>query len=62
MALRFDGNGSGDHIDLGTFDVPSGIDELSIFAWVNFDNFSLGDQRIISKATSHDVSAHWFMK
>jgi hypothetical protein len=61
MGIHFDGNGSGDHIDLGTLDVPSGVDELSIFAWVNFDSFTVGDQRVIAKATSHDVADHWFM-
>ena len=61
MAMEFTGSGSGQHVDLGTFDVSSGIDELSIFAWLIFDSFTVGDQRVISKATSHDIPDHWFM-
>jgi hypothetical protein len=61
MAIEFGGSGSGEHVDFGTLDLPSGLSALTILAWVKFNSFTLGDQRIISKATSHDVSAHWFM-
>lgn len=61
MAIEFNGLGSGQYVGLGTFDVPSGSTALSIFAWIIFDSFTTGDQRIISKATSHDIEDHWFM-
>jgi hypothetical protein len=61
MAMEFTGAGTGKRVELGTFDVPSGSDELSIFAWVIFYSFNIGDQRVISKALSHDIVDHWFM-
>jgi hypothetical protein len=61
MCIEFDGSGSGQHVDFGNLDLPSGLSALTIMAWVKFKSFTLGDQRIISKATSHDVSAHYFM-
>lgn len=61
MAIEFDGSGSGQHIDFGNLDLPEGLTQLTILMWVKFNSFTLGDQRIISKATSHSVQDHWFM-
>ena len=61
MSLEFTGSGSGDHVDLGAWDLPSGLSTLSIFAWVKFDSFTVPDQRIISKATSSASADHWWM-
>ncbi len=61
MALSFNGRGSGQHVDLGTFDLSSGLTELSIFTWVIFDSFGVSDARMLSKATSSSESAHYFM-
>ena len=61
MSIEFDGGGSGQHIDLGTLDLPAGLSAMSIFSWVKFNSFSVPDQRIISKATSSATEDHWFM-
>ncbi len=61
MAIEFAGDTSGEHIDLGTLDLPGGLTSLTILAWVKLNNFDVGDQRVISKATSFDVEDHWFM-
>jgi hypothetical protein len=61
MVMEFNGSGSGQHVDLGTLDLPGGLSALTILAWCKFKSFTIGDQRIISKATSHDIPDHWFM-
>lgn len=60
MALDFSGPGSGDHIDCGLVDLPSGLSECTIIAWCLFKD-TLTDQRVISKATDQQVVDHWFM-
>ena len=51
-------DGSGDHIDLGTFDVTGSA--LTIQGWFNADDFD-GDMRIFSKADGTAEQDHWFM-
>lgn len=60
MALEFSGSGSGDHIDVGTLNLPN-TDVLTVCAWVYFDSFTVGDQRIISKATGQNEEDHYMM-
>ena len=55
---------SGDHIDIGTFDVIG--DQLTIAAWIKPDNMCSGgssscDARIISKADGVNEANHWWM-
>ena len=61
MAIEFAGNGSGEHIKLGKLDLSSGLTSLTICCWVKFNNFNTGDQRMFSKATSHNEQDHFFM-
>ncbi len=61
MAIEFKGDTSGHHIKLGRLDVSSGLTELTICAWVVYNSFTIGDQRIFSKATTHNEADHWFM-
>jgi len=61
MAVEFGGIGSGEHVDFGTLDLPSGLSAMTILVWVMFNNFTVPDQRIISKATSSTANDHWFM-
>jgi len=61
MSIEFNGDGSGQHIDLGNLDLPGGLNSLTILSWCKFKSFTFSDQRIISKALSHDIPDHWFM-
>jgi hypothetical protein len=56
-ALEF--SSSSDHADVGSWSVTSGA--ITISAWFNADTFTVGDARIVSKATGQEVEDHWFM-
>ena len=56
-ALLFDGSGA--HVDAGTFDVTGS--EISISAWFKADDFGVNDGRIVSKATGMAEQDHFWM-
>jgi len=56
-ALAFDG--LDDYVDVGPIDVPG--QALSIAGWVNVDDFSTRDQRILSKALGTAEQDHLWM-
>jgi hypothetical protein len=62
-ALSFDG--SNDYVDLGTLDITpdgSGTVGMTLSAWINVDDVaSIGDSRIVSKATSTAEQDHYWM-
>ena len=56
MALQLDG--TDDAVTLGAFDVSSGIDELTLMAWVK--PTGSGDDRILAKANGTSTGDHWW--
>ncbi len=61
MSIEFGGPGSGEHINLGTWDLPSGLTAMSLLFWCKFNSFSIGDARMFSKATGGGVQDHLVM-
>jgi len=56
---NFGGDGSFDHIDIGTFDLSG--DSLTLMAWFNTDTNDKCGGRIVSKATSGAANDHIWM-